>query len=330
MGINIGAALGPIACGFLGETYGWRYGFGAAGIGMALSLLIFVMSTSLLQGRGEPPAGARHRAAWIVYAGSVAGVLVSAWLVQRQEAVGQILVVGAALTFFHILFRARRRLSLAERRPIYLALLLIAIQPLFWGLYEQVGSSLNLFTDRYVDRTMFGIELPATLFVSLGAIYVVLLSPFFAWLWTALGRRGLEPSPVAKFGLALVQVGLGFLVLVAGAASGAQTPVIFIFLLYLLHVTGELCLSPVGVSAMTRLSVPEMAGLMMGAWFLATAAGNFMAGLIAQATSQGGVTTAETVISVYARMGWLAVAIGVVVCAAAPFAMRFARLEERT
>jgi hypothetical protein len=153
---------------------------------------------------------------------------------------------------------------------------------LFWALFEQAGSSLNLFTDRHVDRA----GVPASVFQSLNPIYIVLLAPGFAWLWTWLGRRGMEPSAPAKFGLAMMQLGAGFLVLVAGAyAMGVEnlTPVIFIFLIYLLHTTGELCLSPVGLSAMNRLAPSHMASLIMGTWFFASATGNFAAGLIAAA-----------------------------------------------
>src|SRR3546814_15043979 len=140
---------------------------------------------------------------------------------------------------------------------------------------------------------LFGWEVPASMFQSINAIYIILLAPLFAWLWTTLGRRGLEPSAPAKFGLGIIQLGAGFLVLVAGAAavaSGNATPVLFIFLIYLPHTMGELCLSPVGLSALTKLAPARLVGLMMGTWFLPTAGGNFLVGLIAQA--RGGLGAA--------------------------------------
>ncbi len=150
-----------------------------------------------------------------------------------------------------------------DRRPrdrIFAILFLIALNPLFWGLFEQAGGSLNLFTDRFVDRA----GVPASLFQSINPIYIILLAPLFAWLWIALGRRGLEPSAPAKFGLALLQVGFGFLVLRLGREAlgrrRCRRPVIFVFLIYLLHTTGELCLSPVGLSAMNRLA-PQYHGV---------------------------------------------------------------------
>ena len=172
--------------------------------------------------------------------------------------------------------------------PTLLALVLIVMSVVFWSLFEQAGSSLNLFTDSSVDRRLLGYEVPASVFQSINAIYIVLLGPVFAGLWLFLGRRGLEPSSPAKFGLGVIQLGAGFLVLVAGSsaiAEGGMTPVLFIFLIYLLHTTGELCLSPVGLSAMNRLSPAHLASLIMGTWFLASAAGNFIGGLVNFATN---------------------------------------------
>jgi POT family proton-dependent oligopeptide transporter len=159
----------------------------------------------------------------------------------------------------------------------------------------------------------------------------VLLAPVFAGLWTWLGRRGLEPSAPAKFGLALMQLGAGFLVLVAGAATGDMTPVLFIFLIYLLHTTGELCLSPVGLSAMNRLAPPHMASLIMGTWFFASATGNFAAGLIAAATgseaASGEGAAKETVLGVYSQIGWIAVAVGVGVLVVSPLIKKLMHLD---
>jgi len=176
---------------------------------------------------------------------------------------------------------------------------------------------------------MLGVEVPASVFQSLNSIYIVLLAPVFAALWTALGKRNLEPSAPAKFGLAMIQLGLGFLVLVAGAlASGAApTPVIFIFLIYLLHTTGELCLSPVGLSAMTKMALPRMVGLIMGTWFFASATGNFAAGLIARATGGGKDVGPERVTDVYTTVGWVAIGAGVLIVLISPLFRRLMHLD---
>ena len=206
---------------------------------------------------------------------------------------------------------------------------LIFVSIVFWALFEQAGSSLNVFTDRHVDTQ--GVN--ASMFQSINAIYIVLLAPVFAMIWQGLGRAGMEPSTPMKFGLAVVQVGLGFLVLVWGSNSvgiDVPTPVIFIFLIYLLHTTGELCLSPVGLSAMNRLSPGHMASLIMGTWFFASATGNFAAGLIAAATGGEGVGEAagkQVVLDVYNTVGIYAVAIGVGVMVISPLIKKLMHLD---
>jgi POT family proton-dependent oligopeptide transporter len=200
---------------------------------------------------------------------------------------------------------------------------------LFWALFEQAGSSLNLFTDRHVDRS----GVPASVFQSLNAIYIVLLAPLFAWLWTTLGRKGLEPSAPAKFGLGIVQLGIGFLVLVAGsaAAGDSMVPVLFIFLIYLFHTTGELCLSPVGLSAMNRLAPAHLASLIMGTWFFASATGNFAAGLISAATgseaASGEGAGREVVMAVYSQIGWIAIGVGIAVVVISPLIKKLMHLD---
>jgi POT family proton-dependent oligopeptide transporter len=213
-----------------------------------------------------------------------------------------------------------------EQHRIAAILFLLALQPLFWGLFEQAGGSLNLYTDRYVDRA----GVPASLFQSINPFYIMLLGPLFSWGWTALGRRGLEPSAPAKFGLALMLVGAGFLALVWGAGPpGAATPVLYIFVIYLLHTAGELCLSPVGLSAMNRLAPAHMGGLIMGAWFFGSAGGNLVAGRIGAATGDGGAGAAgkERMLDIYHQIGWVAVALGVVVLLVAPLIGRLMHLD---
>ncbi len=331
MGINLGAALGSILCGYLGQTYGWAYGFGAAGFGMLLGLVVFTVFKPLLLGRGEPPKALAKGTEWGLYALGVAAVGVCWWLVQNQSVVGTLLGLAGAALVAYVLFTAVVKLEPHDRDRIFAAMFLIVGSILFWALFEQAGSSLNLYTDRHVDRTIFGFEVPASVFQSVNAIYIVLLAPLFAGLWTWLGRKGLEPSAPAKFGFALMQLGVGFLILVAGAATGNLTPVLFIFLIYLFHTTGELCLSPVGLSAMNRLAPAHMASLIMGTWFFASATGNFAAGLIAAATgseaASGEGAGKEVVLGVYSQIGWIAIAVGVGVLAVSPLIRKLMHLD---
>ncbi|WP_077146671.1 peptide MFS transporter [Sphingopyxis sp. KK2] len=401
MGINLGAALGSLLCGYLGETYGWAYGFGAAGIGMLAGLIVFVVFKPLLLGRGEsenpealaaPVLGVKLE--WLLYLLGLVAVAVCWWLVQNQAVVGTLLGIGGTILILHVLgvatFKfvygsyeaapkvplslfalggvlsivafvsmfmesmtedAARNLALIgfgvslavviwqsigrvnhDRDRIFAAMFLIVGSILFWALFEQAGSSLNLLTDRHVDREVLGWTIPASMFQSLNAIYIVLLAPLFAWLWTSLGRKGIEPSTPAKFGLAVIQLGAGFLVLVAGASGNAALiPLIFIFLIYLLHTTGELCLSPVGLSAMNRLAPSHMASLIMGTWFFASATGNFVAGLIAAATgsesASGEAAGKQTVLDVYSTIGWVAVGVGVAIIVISPLIKKLMHLE---
>lgn len=336
MGINLGGALGPIIAGYLGETYGWSWGFGAAGVGMALGLISFVVWRPLLLGKGEatdpvrlasPVAGIKLE--WLIYLSGLAMIAVAWLLIQHHAVVGGLLGASGAVLVAFILYTAVFRLAAEDRDRIFGALFLIFVSILFWALFEQAGSSLNLFTDEHVDRHILGREVPASIFQSINSIYIILLAPVFAAIWTWLGRRRLEPSAPAKFGIALVQLGAGFLVLVAGTAlagPGQQTAVIFIFLIYLLHTTGELCLSPVGLSAMNRLAPLHLASLLMGTWFFATSAGNFAAGVIAAATGAKDAGP-DQVMSVYTTVGWTAVAVGVGVVAISPLIKRLMRLN---
>jgi len=337
MGINLGAALGSILCGYLGQTYGWSYGFGAAGFGMLLGLIVFVIFKQLLLGRGESSDPAKLSSTvmgikfeWLLYLSGLVAVAIVWWLVQNQSVVGTLLGVAGGILVLYVLGTAVIKLPAEDRDRIFAAMFLILGSILFWALFEQAGSSLNLFTDRHVDRG----GVPASVFQSINAIYIVLLAPLFAGLWTWLGRKGMEPSTPVKFGLAMMQLGLGFLVLKWGAeAVGMEnaTPVIFIFLIYLFHTTGELCLSPVGLSAMNRLAPAHMASLIMGTWFFASATGNFAAGLIASATgsenASGEGAGKELVMSVYGTIGLYAIGFGILVVVVSPLIKKLMHLD---
>jgi len=329
MGINLGAALGSLLCGYIGETYGWGYGFGLAGIGMLAGLIVFVWGKPLLLGRGEPPKPLAKGREFSMYGIGVVLVAICWVLIQYQSVVGWLLGGFGLVLVSYVIGTAVIKLQPEDRDRILAAMFLILTSIIFWALFEQAGSSLNLFTDRHVDRG----GVPASTFQSINAIYIILLAPIFATLWTVLGRKGIEPSTPFKFGLGIVQVGLGFLALVWGANSvgiDVPTPVIFIFLIYLLHTTGELCLSPVGLSAMNRLAPAHMASLIMGTWFFASATGNFAAGLIAAATGAEGVGEEAgkgVVLDVYSTVGWAAVGVGVGVLVISPLIKKLMHLD---
>ena len=332
VGINAGSFFGALYAGYLGQTFGWSYGFGLAGVGMLAGLLVFIWGRPLLQGAGEAPDVAALQAKrfaglsteWVIYLSALVGVVLIWLLVRDEGTVGVLLIATAALTVGYVLYRSVFTLEPHARDRIFAALFLIALNVLFWALFEQAGSSLNIYADEQVDRTIFGGEVPASVLQSLNAMYIIYLGPIFAAIWAYLAKRGRDLSAPAKSGLGIVQLGLGYLVLVWGAQSGAgPTPVLFIFLIYLLHTTGELCLSPVGLSAMTRLSVPSMVGLMMGTYFLSYAGGNFAAAQIAKVAVAPGADIHE----VYTKYGWIAVAVGVGLVLISPLVTRLMHLD---
>ncbi|HEY0975122.1 MAG TPA: peptide MFS transporter [Solimonas sp.] len=300
MGINIGGFAGPLICGWLGERVGWHWGFGAAGVLMVLGLVQYKLTRGYLvdAGRepsqsGDPARDARlRRRGWSAVAIGV-GALVAVTVAGLSGALaidaialasaGVYVIVGGAAAFFAyvILFGG---LDAAERKRVGVIAVFFIAAAVFWSGFEQAGSSFNLFADRYTDRLIFGWELPTSWLQSVNSLFIILLAPFFAALWINLGRRGLDPSIPLKFSLGLIQMGLGFLVLYFAAlfvVQGEKVLPTWLILTYLLHTTGELCLSPVGLSAVTKLAPKRFVGQMMGTWFMGAALGNLIGGLIA-------------------------------------------------
>ncbi len=342
MGINVGAMLGALICGFLLQYGGFSWGFGAASLGMLAGLIVFLRGQHLLGEAGEPenPALLKRRLApglnteWLIYLLSLVGVLVFWQLIQYRALVGGLLGTFLVLMTLVVIGYSFLRCETQDRNRMLVCLFLMSYQIVFWGLFEQTGSSLNLMTDRNVDRVVLGFEIPAAAFQSVNAAFIIMLAPLFSMLWISLGRRGIEPSTPMKFALALIQLGLGFLLLVYGA-SIAGDPVavglIWLILLYLLHTMGELCISPVGLSMTTKLSVPSVVGMMMGCWFLASAAGNYVSGQIAAMTGSdtigGEVVDAGAALAnyveVYSAAGWYSIGLGVLAMLLAPVLKHF-------
>ena len=326
MGINVGAALGTILVAYLGQTLGWGYGFGLAGIGMVLGLIVFVVGKGALNGTGEAPKPLAKSREWTIYAIGVGAVAVIWALVQSQGIIQMLLAISGVSLLGYVLYESFK-LPKEPRERMFAILFLISLNPIFWGLFEQAGGSMNLFTDRFVDRS----GVPAGIFQSINPIYIILFAPVFAALWQWMGRKGIEPSAPAKFGIALLQMGFANLVLVWGAGmygAAAMTPVYLVFLYYLFATTAELCLSPVGLSAMNRLAPKHLASLIMGAWFYMTAVGNFVAGKIGEATSGGGgEMTKQGLLDVYGMFGWIAIGIGVAVLLVSPIVKRWMHLD---
>ena len=288
MGINLGSFLATIICVWLGESYGWSYGFGAAGIGMLLGLSTFIYGKKFLLGKGEPSneklLSKRYvgiKLEWVIYILSILSTLLFWQMVQRHEVVQNALIIAGAVSFVYILYYAATQLDSKARQQLIALTVLIVFTVIFWALFEQAYTSLNLFADRVLDRG----EIAAGTFLSLNALFIILLAPVFAWLWVKLGKY--NPNTAVKFSLALILVGLGFGSLVLGISlSGlGKVAMIWLVLTYFFHTCGELCLSPVGLSAVTKLSPAKIVGFMMGVWFLATASSEFIASVLANIAS---------------------------------------------
>ena len=300
MGINLGAFVAPLVCGYLGQRVNWHAGFAAAGVGMVIGLVQYVMGSKYLGDAGLEPATADSPAAlstarrqaiiWgqvilgtavIVGGGAYSGLL-PITATQIADGAGYLLL-GLCVTFFGWLFLGGEWTP-EERKRLYVIGVFFLAAALFWSLFEQAGSTLNLFADRDTRTTVLGWSYPSSWFQSMNSLFVWAFAPVFAWLWLWLGRHRNEPSTPVKFSLGLIQVGAGFAVLIVAAGlaqTGVQVSPMWLTVVYLLHTFGELCLSPVGLSAMTKLAPARIAGLMMGVWFLATSVGNFIAGRLA-------------------------------------------------
>ena len=337
MGINLGSFLGAIACGFLLQFKGFGWGFGAAGIGMLFGLLVFIRGKHLFGDAGKPkrpellkqvvlPGINREIAIYIL---TLLGVVMCWQLMQNRAVVGGLLGTSLVFMTLVVVMYGFLKCEPHDRNRMLVCLFLMSYQIVFWGLFEQTGSSLNLMTDRNIDRVIFGFELPAAVFQSVNALFIIILAPLFNAAWIYLAKKGWEPSTPTKFALSLIQLGLGFLFLVYGASLATdptQVALIWLVLLYLLHTTGELCISPVGLSMTTKLSVPSVVGMMMGCWFLASAAGNYVSGTIAAMTGSdtigGEVADAglalSTYIEVYSTAGWYSIGIGLLALLIAP------------
>jgi POT family proton-dependent oligopeptide transporter len=401
MGINIGAFLATALCGWLGETFGWKYGFGAAGLGMIIGLITFTWGQRFLHGHAEAadpeklkkPLLGPINVEWSIYILSMPILVVLWWLVQHEHVVlgtQNVFLVTAVvgLILYSMIYRKTEHsntlaysiaaiaiisgilavltnLEFVDVSPaiaeytLYAAIalilgfvvygfathnsdefgrtvvlmFLILSTVVFWALFEQSAGSMTLFADRVVDRTAGSVTFTAAQFGSLNAMFIWIFAIPFATLWTFLAKRNLEPSTPVKFGLGIIQAGLGFGALVIGAQfpdAAGKIAMIWLVLAYLLHTTGELCLSPVGLSAVTKLSVGRVVGVSMGTWFLATALSETVAmrlgKLAAVPTDGGAVRDAAAALASYTQLFeflmYVGIGVGVFVLIVSPLLRR--------
>ena len=303
MSINLGSIIGFFICGYLGENIGWHYGFGAAGIGMALGLMQYIYNIKLLEGYGVKPFNELNikrkseynkiiiGALLLISIITVSGLL-GVWTINPIPFANMLTIVITLISLFYFLYIfIFGKLNKNEKKKVTMIFVLFIGAALFWSGFDQAGSSFNIFAKEYTDRMIFGWEYPASWLQILNPLFVVILSPFMSYLWIFLGKKMLDPSLPFKFGLGLIFMAIGFLVIAAGAQialseglAGAK----WLLITYLLHTVGELTLSPIGLAAISSLSPKKYMGQMMGVWFLASSLGAIIAGLISsQATNDG-------------------------------------------
>ena len=336
MGINLGAMIAPFITGTIGESWNWRAGFFCAGAATLIGVLQYRMTEHHLGDAGLPPQGisAAERASnWrkVIVGGAIvialAALLFSGVIPLGVTALAELFGIGMTLLGFGyfigvLLFGG---LDADEKKRVLMIMLFFVCALLFWAGFEQAATTFNLFAQDYTDRSWIGHlfddgEHPASWYQSANAVFVVVFAPFFAWLWVALGKRNLDPSSPAKFGLAMLLLGAGFLVIMLAAqlvvSSGGKVAPTWLLLTYLLHTFGELCLSPVGLSNVTKLAPKRYVGQMMGTWFLGSAIGNTLAGLIG---GHVGASEASAIPAQFLQMCFIAGAFGLLLVFTSPW-----------
>src|SRR5438309_736704 len=344
MGINLGSILGQLFCPILADYFGWWAGLSLAGVGMLVSYFLIQFDGGRLAGYGERPADAPNKDI-IIYICALIAVPVFVFLFSNLmnsapaaegsgfigylaslSLMGKLLFGTFIVAVPAILIWSYAKGTRTEAQMMTAAMVLIVFNVFFWTLFEQAGSSLTLFADRNTDRGVFGLfSISAPQTQNFNPICIVLLAPVMSWLWTSLAKRGLEPSIPIKFAIALVGVGAGFLFLVfgstfAGPGTNFQVGLWWLAGLYLIHSLAELCISPVGLSMITKLSIARVVGLMMGVWFLSISVAQYFAGIVAQFASVetvGGQVTnlkvsLDTYTGTFTTIAWIAIGAGVV------------------
>jgi len=299
MGINVGALFGPLVCGWLGQNWNWHWGFSAAGFGMVLGLIQFRLGygrlgdAGVLRSERTPEQIASLSRRFFGGCAALALALVAfCYLVSQGSlpltlthiATGLAWVIGSVVVLYFLYLMFFGGHTVVEQKKIAAIFWFALLAVIFWSGFEQAGSSLNLFAENYTDRTIGSFSYPASWLQSVNAFFIVCLAPVFGWLWVWLANRNANPSTAVKFALGLLGLAAGFFVIAWGAANATpDSPVSasWLIVMYFLHTVGELALSPVGLSAVTKLAPPNRISQMMGLWFVATSLGNVVAGLVA-------------------------------------------------
>jgi POT family proton-dependent oligopeptide transporter len=344
IGINIGALLATLVCVYVGETFGFKYGFGLAGFGMLLGFFIFLAGQKFYKHLSHPPYPEKlHKKIFgpftqlhVTVFLSIALIPILYFLIVHNSVVGWLLALTAIYMVFTLLKESMKGGKVLRDRMIVF-IILCCFNIVFWALFEQAGSSLTLFALRNVNRDVFGLfEMGAGQTQFFNPFFIILMGSFFSVLWVKLARRNMNPNIPAKFGIGIILLGVGYLITIFGRGLHNEAflvPLWILIALYFFHTVGELFISPIGLSMVTKLAPPKISGTLMGAWFLSFSGSNFVAAQLAKLTGENGseagveVTeitlemaekTMHTYIDVYVMFGWIAVGMGVVVLLLSP------------
>ena len=325
MGINLGSFIGYLVCGYLASDFGWHYAFGAAAIGMAAGLVQYKITTPKLEGVGAKPvaplSAKGQRTSWIIIAASLVAIAVVTVLtfegivVIDPIATAQYVAIAFTLIFviYYAIIYFFSDLTGNEKKKLWALLLICIASAFFWSGFEQAGSSLNLFARDYTDRMIGSFEIPTAWFQFSNAMFIVLLSPFFAAFWIKLGQRMVTPAYGIKCAIGLIIMASGFIVMFFAAqyaASGLQVAPGWLITTYFLHTVGELCLSPIALSAVSKLSPRRFAGQMMGVFVLTYSIGNIISGLLAGNYDPNNV---EQIPALYIQISLFSIGIGIII-----------------
>lgn len=341
IGINLGALLATTVCAEVGVKFGYHYGFALAGIGMILGVIVFILGGKLINEHSQPPSKERLftpvvgplNRFHLVILGSLAAIPLLYLLILYNEVVGVLLGLVALYVIYSLLNVAFKGDKVLRDRIIVLIILML-FNIVFWACFEQAGTSLTLFAERNVDRDIFGWTMGAATTQFFNPLFILIFGSIFSVMWIKLSNIKKNPTIPAKFGLGILQLGLGYLVVLIGNMFAADylVPLWTLTFLYLLHTTGELFLSPIGLSMVTKLAPKTMTGTVMGAWFLSFAGSNYLAAVLAKFTGSGGhgggeatseaINKAEslaTYVDVYSNIGFITVGIGIFLVIISPF-----------
>ncbi len=335
MGINIGSFLSTIIVGYVGEKYGWNYGFALAGICMLFGLLVFLKGQPLLEGRADPPNPEELKnktpiglnIEHTIYLGGLVLVGLCFLLLQKQELIGNMLLICGAIMLVIIGVYSVRECTAEERHRLWVAMFLITMQPIFWALFEQQAGSLTLLADQQFDLHFLGMDIYASQVQTLNPFFIVTLAPVMAWLWLALAKKGWEPSTPLKFAIAMILIGGGYMIFAWGLVvdEGSAKSFLWFVWIYLALTLGELCISPIGLSMVTKLSVQKIVGMMMGVWFLGMAFGNYMSGVIGGLAGNSGhgadaaLLDMEKTVDLFNTVGLMGIGVGVFIMVLTPW-----------